>query len=57
MGQLTAFLVGWGVEEDDGENIQIPHAEDPCEDSTVDLEGVVAAVQVSITNLERQHRS
>lgn len=37
VSQLTALLVGWSVEEDDRENIQIPHAEDPCEESTVDL--------------------
>lgn len=57
VSHLTALLVGRSVEKDDGENVQIPHAEDPCEESTVDLEGVVAALQVTFTHLERQHRS
>lgn len=55
MSQLAALLVGWSVEEDDGEDVQVPHAEDPREESTVDLEGVVAAGQVALTHLETQH--
>lgn len=57
VSHLAALLVGRSVEKDDGENVQIPHAEDPCEESAVDLEGVVAALQVTLTHLERQHRS
>lgn len=55
VSRLAALLVGWSVEEDDGEDVQVPHAEDPREESTVDLEGVVAAGQVALTHLETQH--
>lgn len=55
MSRLAALLVGRSVEEDDGEDVQVPHAEDPREESTVDPEGVVAAGQVTLTHLETQH--
>lgn len=45
------MLVGGGVEEDNGENIQVPHAVDPRENSAVDLEGVVPAVPVTFADL------
>lgn len=57
MGQLAALLVGWSVEEDDGEDVQVPHAKDPREESTVALEGVAATSQVTLTDLETEHLS
>lgn len=52
---VSDVLAGGGVEEDNGENIQVPHAVDPCEKSAVELEGVVANVPVTLTDLMREH--
>lgn len=52
---VSVVLVGGGIEEDNGENIQVPHAVDPCEKSTVDLEGVVSTVPVTFTDLVKEH--
>lgn len=52
---VSVVLAGGGVEEDNGENIQVPHAVDPCEESTVELEGVVSNVPVTLTDLMREH--
>lgn len=49
------MLVGGGIEEDNGENIQVPHAVDPCEKSAVDLESVVSPVPVTFTDLVRKY--
>lgn len=46
--------MGRGVEEDDGENVQVPHAVDAREKSAVDLQGVVAAVPLTLTHLVTQ---
>lgn len=54
VSRLAAVLVGRGVEEDDGENVQVPHAVDAREKSAVDLQGVVAAVPVTLTHLVTQ---
>lgn len=54
VSRLAAVLVGRGVEEDDGENVQVPHAVDAREKSAVDLEGVVATVPVTLTHLVTQ---
>lgn len=49
--------MGGGVEEDDGEDVQVPHAVDPREESTVDLESVVSAVPVAFTDLVKNKKS
>lgn len=49
--RLPDALVGGGVEEDDGENVQVPHAVGPREKGAVDLHGVVAPVPVTFTDL------
>lgn len=48
---LSIVLVGGGVEEDNGENIQVPHAVGPCEKGTVDLEIVLSPVPRTFTDL------
>jgi len=47
----VGLLVGGHIEEDDGEHIQVPHAIDPREESTVDLEPVVPPVPGTLTDL------
>lgn len=49
------MLARGGIEEDNGENIQVPHAVDPGEKSAVELEGVVSNVPVTLTDLMREH--
>lgn len=49
--------MGGSVEEDDGEDVQVPHAEHPREKSTVDLESVVSAVPVAFTDLVKNKKS
>lgn len=49
--------MGGSVEEDDGEDVQVPHAVDPREESTVDLESVVSAVPVAFTDLVKNKKS
>lgn len=49
--------MGGSVEEDDGEDVQVPHAVDPREESTADLESVVSAVPVAFTDLVKNKKS
>lgn len=51
--RLSVVLVGRGVEEDNGEHIQVPHAVGSCEKSTVHLQSVVSPVPVTFTNLKK----
>lgn len=45
------MFVRGSIEEDNGEDIQVPHAVDPCEKGAVDLESVVSQVPVTFTDL------
>lgn len=40
-----------GIEEDNGKNVQVPHAIDSCKKSTVDLESVVSPVPMTFVDL------
>lgn len=53
---VSVVLVGGCIEEDNGENIEIPHAVDPCEKGTVDLESVVSPVPVTFTDLVKNKK-
>lgn len=54
---VSVSLVRGGVQEHDGEYVEVPHAVDACEEGAVHLHGVSPPVPVTLIHLDKDGRA